>query len=134
MVVTQWINNHYYFSTVDNNTFGSGSKITHNVVGRFGVVQGNGGDLKTGLPLQSVNQTDQVNYHQPQRLSVFVNAPKTQLSELISANAKIKELIDNQWIHLLVIDPTNNNKVERYVGNLKWEKLVEEEHYEEVFA
>jgi hypothetical protein len=33
-----------------------------------------------------------------------------------------------------VIDPTNNNKAERYVGNLKWEMLVEEEHYEEVFA
>ena len=42
MVVTQWINNHYYFSTVDNEVFGGGSKITHNVTGNFGVVQGNG--------------------------------------------------------------------------------------------
>jgi len=45
MVVTQWINNHYYFSTVDNKTFGGGSKITHNITGQFSVVQGNGGDL-----------------------------------------------------------------------------------------
>ena len=54
MVVTQWINNHYYFSTVDNDVFGGGSKITHNITGKFGVVQGNGGDLKMGLPLQSL--------------------------------------------------------------------------------
>lgn len=50
MVVTQWINNHYYFSSVDNDNYGGGSKITHNVTGRFGVMQGNGGDLKRGLP------------------------------------------------------------------------------------
>ena len=51
-ILTQWTNNHYYFSTVDNNTFGGGSKITYNVTGKFGVVQANGGNLKMGLPLQ----------------------------------------------------------------------------------
>jgi uncharacterized protein YbcC (UPF0753/DUF2309 family) len=49
MVVTQWINNHYYFSTVDNAVFGGGSKITHNITGKFAVVQGNGGDIKMGF-------------------------------------------------------------------------------------
>jgi uncharacterized protein YbcC (UPF0753/DUF2309 family) len=48
MVVTQWINNHY-FSTVDNEVFGGGSKITHNITGKFAVVQGNGGDIKMAL-------------------------------------------------------------------------------------
>lgn len=57
-ILTQWINNHYYFSTVDNNTFGGGSKLTYNVTSKFGVVQTNGGDLKMGLPLQSVSKTD----------------------------------------------------------------------------
>jgi len=47
MVVTQWINNQYYFATVDTATFGSGSKVTHNPVGNVGVYQGNGGDLLT---------------------------------------------------------------------------------------
>ncbi|MFN2261269.1 MAG: DUF2309 domain-containing protein [Psychroflexus sp.] len=134
MVVTQWINNHYYFSTVDNNVYGSGSKITQNIVGKFGVVQGNGGDLKIGLPLQSVKLSDEDNYHQPQRLSVFVHAPKARLNNLISDNEKIKELLDNQWIHLLVIDPERNNQVEKYVGHSTWESLTKTENEETVMA
>jgi uncharacterized protein YbcC (UPF0753/DUF2309 family) len=45
----QWINNHYYFSTVNNETFGGGSKITHNITGKIAVVQGNGGDIRDFL-------------------------------------------------------------------------------------
>lgn len=37
LVVTQSINTHYYFATVDNAAYGSGSKITHNPVGNAGV-------------------------------------------------------------------------------------------------
>lgn len=123
MVVTQWINTHYYFSTVDNQSFGGGSKITHNIVGKFGVVQGNGGDLKVGLPLQSVKMSDTENYHQPQRLSVYVEAPQGRLEQLLKANPHLKQLIENQWIHLLVIDPEKNNQVLRYTGKLSWESL-----------
>jgi len=47
MVVTQWINTQYYFATVDNAVYGSGSKVTHNPVGNVGVYQGNDGDLMT---------------------------------------------------------------------------------------
>src|SRR5262249_26942563 len=35
-VVGQWISMEHYFSTVDGEVYGSGSKIYHNVVGRFG--------------------------------------------------------------------------------------------------
>ena len=45
MVVAHWINMQYYASTVDNDHFGSGNKTVHNVVGRFGILSGNGGDL-----------------------------------------------------------------------------------------
>ena len=41
LVVGQWINMEHYFSTVDNVRFGSGSKVYHNVAGRFGVMTGN---------------------------------------------------------------------------------------------
>ncbi len=122
MVVTQWINNHYYFASVDNDNFGGGSKITHNVTGKFGVVQGNGGDLKMGLPLQSLKSTDDENYHQPLRLSVIIQAPLTRVTEILSRNPQLQNLLDNQWIYLLVMDPTQNDKVVRYTTLNDWNK------------
>lgn len=120
MVVTQWINNHYYFSTVDNNTFGGGSKITHNITGKFGVVQGNGGDLKMGLPLQSVKATDIEMYHQPLRLSVLINAPITTVTAILSRNPHLQSLLDNEWIYLMVMDPKDGGKVKTYRQSMQW--------------
>ena len=116
MVVTQWINNHYYFSTVDNERFGGGSKITHNVTGKFGVFQGNGGDLKIGLPLQSVNSSDKLNFHQPLRLSVIIQAPLSRVEKILHRNHQLKSLLDNEWIYLLIIDPFEANRISRYQG------------------
>lgn len=146
MVVTQWINNHYYFSTVDNNTFGSGSKITHNITGKFGVVQGNGGDLKMGLPLQSLMQSDSKMYHQPLRLSVVVQAPISRVSDILLRNKHLKNLLDNEWIYLMVMDPMDNNNTYHYKKNLNWipkntkmqnNKMLikkKEKGFEEIFA
>jgi hypothetical protein len=120
MVVTQWINNHYYFSMVANETFGGGSKITHNITGRFGVVQGNGGDLKMGLPLQSLRASDTEMYHKPLRLSVMIQAPKARLVDILERNGNLRMLLDNQWIYLMVVDPMNNNKIEKYGKGLQW--------------
>lgn len=120
MVVTQWINNHYYFSTVDNDRFGSGSKITQNITGRFGVVQGNGGDLKMGLPLQSLNQSDEESYHQPLRLTVLIQAPVKLVSNILLRNENLKDLLDNEWIYLMVMDPLERNEVFLYKRNLQW--------------
>ena len=135
MTVTQWINNHYYFSTVDNNMYGGGSKITHNITGKFGVVQGNGGDLKMGLPLQSLFESDEDMYHQPLRLSVMIQAPIARVSEIIARNKSMKTLLDNEWIYLMVMDPTSKNEIFNYRKSIKWEvtssknssKLVENE-------
>ena len=120
MVVTQWINNHYYFATVDNKTFGGGSKISHNITGKFGVVQGNGGDLKMGLPLQSVSETDSKMYHQPLRLSVVINAPLATVTGILSRNENLKTLLDNEWIYLMVMDATDNNTIKTYHKGLHW--------------
>ncbi|MDP5092992.1 MAG: DUF2309 domain-containing protein, partial [Polaribacter sp.] len=120
MVVTQWINNHYYFATVDNKTFGGGTKITHNITGKFGVVQGNGGDLKMGLPLQSICETDSKMYHQPLRLSVLINAPLPRIIDILSRNENLKSLLDNEWIYLMVMDPTDNSKIRKYENNMNW--------------
>ncbi|MGK0414796.1 MAG: hypothetical protein ACJA1B_003025 [Polaribacter sp.] len=121
MTVTQWINNHYYFSTVDNNVYGGGSKITHNITGKFGVVQGNGGDLKMGLPLQSLFGSDEVMYHQPLRLSVMIQAPLTRVSDIIARNEGMKRLLDNKWIYLMVMDPTSKNEIFNYKKSIQWE-------------
>jgi uncharacterized protein YbcC (UPF0753/DUF2309 family) len=121
MVVTQWINNHYYFSTVDNETFGGGSKITHNITGKFAVVQGNGGDIKMGLPLQSVMESDVEMYHQPLRLSVAIQAPVSRVSEILLRNEHLKNLLDNEWIYLMVMDPLEENKIHHYEQNLNWD-------------
>lgn len=105
MVVAEWINTQYLFSTIDNVAFGSGSKITHNVVGKIGVMQGNASDLMHGLPLQSVMSHDEQAYHVPQRLLTLVYAPRELLSKVIEKHSILKTLFLNQWVHLLAIDP-----------------------------
>ncbi|MDF1678501.1 MAG: DUF2309 domain-containing protein [Legionellaceae bacterium] len=107
MVVAEWINTQYLFSTLDNVAFGSGSKVTHNVVGTIGVMQGNGSDLMHGLPLQSVMSSDEHTYHEPQRLLAVVYAPKERVSQVIEKHSILKTLFFNQWVHLVVIDPIN---------------------------
>lgn len=124
MVVTQWINNHYYFSTVDNDMFGGGSKITHNITGRFGVVQGNGGDLKMGLPLQSVRLSDNEMYHQPLRLSVLIKAPLDRVNEILLRNENLRRLLDNEWIYVLVMDPLKENTIKQYQRTMKWRSTI----------
>ncbi|MEZ4686039.1 MAG: DUF2309 domain-containing protein [Bacteroidia bacterium] len=105
MVVTQWINNHYYFSTVDNEKFGGGTKTTHNITGKFGVVQGNGSDLKMGLPRESLFASDDELYHLPLRLSVVIQAPFERVQRIIAANQHLRTLVENEWLYLIVMDP-----------------------------
>lgn len=122
VTVTQWINNHYYFSTVDNTLFGSGSKITQNITGKFGVVQGNGGDLKAGLPLQSLQKDDEGMYHQPLRLTVLIHAPLTRVKRILSGNKQsLTRLFENEWIYLVVMDPDKENAVFHYRKGGRWQ-------------
>ncbi len=127
MVVTQWINNHYYFSTVDNNIYGGGTKITHNITGKFGVVQGNGGDLKMGLPLQSLFGSDDAMHHQPLRLTVTIQAPISRVSDILVRNNNLKTLLDNEWIYLIVMNPEEKNKMFQYKKSLQWKAISNNE-------
>jgi uncharacterized protein len=100
MLVTHWINFQYYASVTDNLRYGSGNKVLHNVVGgNIGVFEGNGGDLRTGLAMQSVHDgTDWV--HQPLRLSVIIDAPQQAIADILDKHADVRNLIDNQWLYL----------------------------------
>ncbi len=125
MVVTQWINSQYYFSTVDNAVYGSGSKVTHNPVGNIGVYQGNGGDLMTGLPLQSLVAADDEPHHQPLRLSTVVHAPVDRVTELLADHGELAQLLDNGWLSLTVVDPTADHRAFHYDGDLEWDSASE---------
>lgn len=89
MIVAYWINSQYLFSTLNNVAFGSGNKITQNIVGKIGVMQGNGGDLMTGLPLQSVDVSDTKPQHQINRLISVVYAPKEGIYSIIAKNTQL---------------------------------------------
>ncbi|MCA9137667.1 MAG: DUF2309 domain-containing protein [Planctomycetales bacterium] len=103
MVVAHWINMQYYASTVDNRHFGAGDKTIHNVVGGFGVLSGNSGDLMTGLPIQSIH--DGAGYrHLPMRLQVVIVASRKSIDRILDKHPNIKELIDNGWMYLSAID------------------------------
>ncbi|PTB92201.1 DUF2309 domain-containing protein, partial [Marivirga lumbricoides] len=121
MVVTSWINLQYYASTVDNKKFGSGNKTLHNVVGGLGVLEGFGGDLRVGLPYQSVHDGEQFQ-HEPQRLNVFIEAPIDEMSKILAKNDTIKQLCDNEWIYLFGMN--DDGKVAfQYCGDLQWEMI-----------
>lgn len=108
MIVTHWINMQYHASTVDNKRYGSGNKILHNVVGgHIGVFEGNGGDLRIGLPLQSLHDGERW-MHTPLRLSVFIEAPCARIAAIIERHATVRHLVAGGWLHLFCIDPQNN--------------------------
>jgi len=125
MVVTQWINTQYYFATVDNAVYGSGSKVTHNPVGNVGVYQGNGGDLMTGLPQQSLMSADDDPYHQPLRLSTVVHAPVERVTEILAEHESLTTLLDNEWLALTVVDPTQDHDAFHYERDLEWTPLTD---------
>ena len=105
VVVAHWINMQYYASTVDNRRWGSGNKVLHNVVGaNIGVFEGNGGDLRIGLPMQSLH--DGTNWvHTPLRLSVWIEAPRDAISGIVHRHEKVAQLVAGGWLYLLCIEP-----------------------------
>jgi uncharacterized protein YbcC (UPF0753/DUF2309 family) len=121
VVVASWISLQYYGSTVAPKTFGGGNKLLHNVVGGIGVVEGNGGTLRAGLPWQSVN--DGTSYiHDPLRLSVCVEAPVEAMTDILRRHDGVRALFDNRWLHLFAMDETGRLSA-RYVGGLAWEPV-----------
>lgn len=97
MVVAQWINAQYYFSTVDPDVFGAGDKTLHNPVVGVGVLLGGGGDLRAGLPRQSVLDGDDP-YHEPMRLLTVVQAPLELIAAVVDRNDVLRHLFDGGWV------------------------------------
>jgi uncharacterized protein YbcC (UPF0753/DUF2309 family) len=111
------INLEYYFSTVDNAVFGCDTKVPHNVTGLLGVMEGAASDLRTGLPKQMIE------IHEAMRLLLIVEASTGVLGEIYGNQPAIAELLDNEWIHLVSVDPIDGH-FELFVpgkGFVPWE-------------
>ncbi|HKK92895.1 MAG TPA: DUF2309 domain-containing protein, partial [Longimicrobiales bacterium] len=120
-VVASWISLQYYGSTVDPAVFGSGNKTLHNVVGTVGVLEGNGGDLRVGLPMQSVSDGERT-MHEPLRLNVIVEAPIEAMSAVIERNEHLRHLVDHGWMHLWAMG-ASGRLTHRYVGEGRWARV-----------
>lgn len=93
------INLEYYFSTVDNEHFGCGTKLPHNVTSLIGVMNGHQSDLRTGLPKQMVE------LHEPMRLLMCVEATEAALLLVASKTPGWRVLAENHWVQLVAVHP-----------------------------
>jgi len=93
------INLEYYFSTVNNDLYGCSSKITHNVTGHYGIMDGTESDLRTGLPYQMIG------IHEAMRLQVLVEAKIDTLTKIYQRQPALQELVGNGWLLLSAKDP-----------------------------
>ena len=91
----------YYFSFVDNDRYGCGTKLPHNVTSLMGVMDGHASDLRTGLPWQKVE------IHEPVRILFVVEITPDRLERVIETNNALKHLLENRWIRLATIDPAS---------------------------
>jgi hypothetical protein len=99
LVVAHWISSQYYFSTVDPEVFGAGDKLLHNPIGATGVISGDSGDLRVGLPLQSTH-LDGRRHHQPVRLLAVIQADIVRIERIIAANPILQTLTEGSWLRI----------------------------------
>ncbi len=117
VVVASWISLQYYGSSVAPEMFGGGNKLIHNVVGGIGVIEGNGGRLRAGLPWQAVHDGERL-AHEPVRLTVMIEAPREEMLKILEKHASVRALFDNSWLHLFAL---KDGKVDaRYLPGLAW--------------
>lgn len=109
----------YYFSRIQNGYLGSGSKVLHNLVGGFAVMEGTASDLRTGLAQQMTE------LHEPMRLLVVVEALAETVSAIYQRQPYLKQLLDNEWLQLAVKDPKSDALFEFIPskGLIKWENI-----------
>lgn len=123
VVVASWISLQYYGSTTAPALFGGGNKLLHNVIAGVGVVEGNGGLMRAGLPWQSVHDGAAL-AHEPLRLSVCIEAPRAAITDILARHPGVRALFDNRWLHLFALDEAGR-MAWRYAGGLEWAPMID---------
>jgi uncharacterized protein YbcC (UPF0753/DUF2309 family) len=89
----------YYFSCVDVQGYGSGSKLPHNIASLLGVMEGAASDLRPGLSAQMIE------IHEPVRCLFVVESTPAAMERIIAANPTIGQLCRNEWVQVATLDP-----------------------------
>ena len=93
------INLEYYFSRTDQQKYGSGTKLPHNVIGLFAVTNGVEDDLRPGLPTQMIE------IHTPSRILFIVEQKPELVLQVLCSDDKLYEWVANEWVLLCAVDP-----------------------------
>ena len=125
VVVASWISLQYYGSSVAPQVFGGGNKLIHNVVGGIGVIEGNGGRLRPGLPWQAVHDGEAL-AHEPLRLTVMIEAPRAAIADVLERHPEVQVLFDNGWLHLMTLKGGRADA--RYRPGLVWDEMAGDGH------
>jgi uncharacterized protein YbcC (UPF0753/DUF2309 family) len=119
LVVSHWINMQYYASTVDNRRYGAGTKAIHSVVGGFGLMAGGGGDLLTGLPLQSLADGSGWR-HEPLRLQAVIAAGRDRIAAIVGKHTLLEQLVANDWLTIIAVE---EGRCFRLTRRIAWQPL-----------
>ena len=55
----------------------------------------------------------------------MIQEPISRVSEILARNPDLQTLLDNEWIYLIVMDPTHKNEISRYKKLIQWESVSE---------
>jgi len=97
--VCEGINLLYYFSYIDPQGWGAGTKLPHNVTSLLGVMDGAASDLRGGLPWQGVE------IHEPMRLLFVIESRPEALHQIMARNGTVRQIIENGWVQVALLSP-----------------------------
>ncbi|MCB9852665.1 MAG: DUF2309 domain-containing protein [Phycisphaerales bacterium] len=95
------INLEYFFSYVDSNGYGCGTKLPHNITSLLGVMDGPLSDLRPGLPWQMVE------IHDPVRILFLIETAPATLTRILDSAPSIAQLVRHRWVQLATLDPND---------------------------
>lgn len=107
------INLEYYFSRLDPQVYGSGSKLPHNIQGLIGVINGTEGDLLTGLPTQMTE------VHDPLRLVLLVEQVPEVALKAAFTDPQVRQWVENGWVQYLSRTPGSGEVFEYIAGAMQ---------------